>query len=84
MKIAICKIGANITFGNNPTAVYDETTGENTEEIVLHRGYSKKANVWARMKYVTNGSVNEVRMQIKVDTSVSSLDAYKLTLRRFM
>jgi cytoskeletal protein CcmA (bactofilin family) len=70
----------NITFGNNPTS----STDGNTEEIVLHRGYYKKANVWARMKYVTTGSVNEVRMQIKVDTSVSSLDTYKLTLRRFM
>ena len=70
----------NITFGNYPTADSDG----NTEEIVLHRGYYKKANVWARMKYVNTNSINEVRMQIKVDTSVSSLDDYKLTLRRFM
>jgi hypothetical protein len=72
----------NITFGNHPTADSDG----NTEEIVLHRGYYKKANVWARMNYVTTGSNHEVRMQIKVDTSVSisNLDGYKLTLRRFM
>ena len=70
----------NISFGNHPTSDSDG----NTEEIVLHRGYYKKANVWARMKYVTSGSNHEVRMQIKVDTDVSSLDQYKLTLRRFM
>ena len=70
----------NISFGNHPTSDSDG----NTEEIVLHRGYYKKANVWARMKYVTTGSNHEVRMQIKVDTDVSSLDQYKLTLRRFM